>query len=109
MIDAFHVVGDGPVPIRFFEDERKTSTRGIRLANDLTESLDEESLGELNAETEARWSLVESAWEMRLPAAVLAVSYDDETGMFLRDREMLRKNIAPARDSLNGYQKGACF
>ncbi len=38
VIDAFHVVGSGPVPIRFFEDERKGARGGagaIRLTDDL--------------------------------------------------------------------------
>jgi hypothetical protein len=38
VIDAFHVVGSGPVPVRFFEDERSGSRGGggaVRLTDDL--------------------------------------------------------------------------
>jgi hypothetical protein len=35
VIDAFHVVGSGEIPMRFFEDERKTSTKCIRLTQEI--------------------------------------------------------------------------
>jgi hypothetical protein len=35
VIDAFHVVNLGDVPVRFFFDERRQSAKGIRLTDDL--------------------------------------------------------------------------
>jgi len=34
VIDAFHVVGSGAVPTRFFVDERRSSVAGIRLTDE---------------------------------------------------------------------------
>ena len=58
VIDAFHVVGNEPLEVRFFEDERRGHIRGIRLTDDLLQLV--ESLGpdDLSAEAEARWRLV---------------------------------------------------
>ncbi len=35
VIDAFHVVGEGEIQIKFFIDERRGATRGIRLTDEL--------------------------------------------------------------------------
>jgi hypothetical protein len=35
VIDAFHVVGNGEIGVRFFVDERNTPTRGIRLTDEV--------------------------------------------------------------------------
>ena len=35
----------------------------------------------LPAEIEARWRLVETAWDLKMPRAVLTVSYEDSSGM----------------------------
>ncbi len=65
VIDAFHVVGSGPVPIRFFEDERKGARGGagaIRLTDDLRRLVGSVQGAGLAQEAEARWRLVETAW-----------------------------------------------
>lgn len=35
VIDVFHIVNQGEVPVRSFTDERRRSARGIRLTDDL--------------------------------------------------------------------------
>jgi len=60
VIDAFHVVGPGEIPMRFFLDERKDSTKGIRLTDELL-TLAEKHGQQGLAEVEARWRLVETA------------------------------------------------
>jgi hypothetical protein len=110
VIDAFHVVGAGPIPVRFFEDERDTAANGIRLTDDLfrlTESIQHRNLPH---EVEARWRLVETAWELSLPTTALVVDYDPATETLVTAGRMIRrKAVAPCRDALNGYQKGKCF
>lgn len=108
VIDAFHVVGDGPVPERFFIDERRSSTRGICLTDSVLE-LAAETSDDLESEAEARWRLVETAWELNLPREVLRVSYDPDGELLLPAARARRKAITGARDALNGYQKGHCF
>jgi hypothetical protein len=70
VIDAFHVVGSGPVPVHFFEDERNGSRGGagaIRLTDDFRRLVGSVQGGSLADEAEARWRLVETAWQLDLP------------------------------------------
>ena len=61
VIDAFHVVNQGEVPVRFFTDERRQSARGIRLTDDLRQVRADFQYCNLPIELEARWRLVETA------------------------------------------------
>jgi hypothetical protein len=60
VIDAFHVVGDGPLTVRFFADERATPAKGIRLTDDAFRLNDLYQHRNLPHEVEARWRLVET-------------------------------------------------
>ena len=80
VIDAFHVVNQGDVPVRFFIDERRQSARGIRLTDDLRQVREDFQYRNLPAELEARWRLVETAWDLDLPRHVLAVTYEPGGG-----------------------------
>jgi 5-methylcytosine-specific restriction endonuclease McrA len=109
VIDAFHVVGNGDIGVRFFTDER-AGGGGIRLTDDLFRLAGSYQHRNLPAEVEARWRLVETAWELSLPTSALVVAYDQETGgLVAQTRLARRKAVAPCRDALNGYQKGRCF
>lgn len=110
VIDAFHVVGDGPIAVEFFRDERNTPGKGIRLTDELFKLVEMYQHRNLPSEIEARWRLVETAWELSLPYSALVVAYDAETGGIVADTRLARrKAVAPCRDALNGYQKGRCF
>ena len=111
VIDAFHVVGPGDVPIRFFQDERRTGgTKGIRLTDDLHALVEGSQSLNLAAEVEARWNLVERAWELNIARNLIHVEYDNETGtLFTGSQNLRRVDVTSCRDALNGYQKGACF
>ena len=105
VIDAFHVVGDSDVGMRFFHDERRGSARGIRLTEDL-QALAFTDGDQALAEIEARWCLVESAWEMGVANSL--IEFDSETGLLVPSSHR-RRSLSSARDTLNGYQKGSCF
>jgi len=110
VIDAFHVVGNGPVPVRFFEDERNGS-RGagaIRLTDDLRRLAGSVQGGSLADEAEARWRLVEKAWSLDLPRAGVAVQADTAQNLLYVER-VRRLNLTGVRAALNGYQRGHCF
>ena len=110
VIDAFHIVHDGEIGVRFFTDERKGSEKGIRLTQDLFRLTEQFQYRNLPTEVEARWRLVETAWELKLPRHVLTVDYDAESELLvMNDRMLKRKAITGCRDALNGYQKGMCF
>jgi len=109
VIDAFHVV-DGEIDVRFFTDERKGKEKGIRLTEDLFKLTEQYQYQNLPTEIEARWRLVETAWELRVPRHVLTVGYDAESELLVvNDHSLERKAITGCRDALNGYQKGKCF
>jgi hypothetical protein len=71
VIDAFHRLGPAEIPKKFFIDDR-TANKGIRLTDELR------ALGEivhpdnLMHETEARWRLVETAWELGINRSLIA-------------------------------------
>ena len=109
VIDAFHVVGSGPVPVRFFADERSGSgPPAIRLTDDLRQLASSVQGSGLSAEAESRWRLVETAWQLNLPRAGVAVQADLALNLLFVER-IRRVNLTGVRPALNGYQKGRCF
>lgn len=108
VIDAFHVVNHGEVPIRFFTDERK-GLKGIILTDGLLSLNESHQFENLSHEVEARWRLVETAWSLGVPSSILKVSYAEDTGLLSYRDKTRRIAITSCRDALNGYQKGRCF
>jgi 5-methylcytosine-specific restriction endonuclease McrA len=106
VIDAFHIVNRDEIPIRFFTDERK-SGGGIRITDQLFRLRERLQFGNLPQEVEARWRLVETAWQLRIARTALVVDVEDDSLIVSRDGE--RTNLTSCRDALNGYQKGKCF
>mgnify|MGYP000728189266 CR=1 FL=1 len=108
VIDAFHNLSDAEIPQRFFTDERKGSNKGIALTDELFQLLESEQFQNLSQEVEARWRLVETAWQLKISRNLILVSYDPETEL-LFTRNNRRVDVTTCRDALNGYQKGKCF
>lgn len=109
VIDAFHNVHGNELDKRFFIDERKTNG-GIRLTDNFFDLASTNIFDNLNFETEARWRLVETAWELNLPRQVVQITHDDSNQIFQTTTKQKRRiNITPSRHALNGYQKGRCF
>ena len=106
VIDAFHIVDKTEVPQRFFVDERRSGS-GIRLTDGLQDLLDAGHGPDQGEEIEARWRLVETAWELNLPRHLLTVEFQPVSDTLVVPRR--RTNITGARAALNGYQKGHCF
>jgi 5-methylcytosine-specific restriction endonuclease McrA len=108
VIDAFHNVHDKTLPTRFFVDERKTKG-GIVLTDNFYQLGELFQYSNLAAETESRWRLVETAWELNLPKHIIQIDYKEENSEFIADNKLRRVPVTSARASLNGYQKGRCF
>ena len=109
VIDAFHVVNQGPIQKSFFIDERATNS-GIRITDEFSNLLTEIRLGTLRNEVESRWRLVETSWELGIGRDLIGIDYDTKTEqLFSIDRMMRRKAVTSCRSALNGYQKGKCF
>lgn len=108
VIDAFHVVNQQAIPTRFFVDERATSG-GLRITNDLYELLSAQAHEDLKGEAEARWRLVETAWELGMSRQLIAVEHDEALQSLLTTKRNRRVAVTSSRAALNGYQKGHCF
>ncbi|WP_157182118.1 hypothetical protein [Methylobacterium sp. WSM2598] len=106
VIDAFHNLAIRELPSRFFVDERKES-KGLRLTDAFSTLVNEHSPQGLQRETDARWCLVETAWELGLTRSVIA--FDQVTTDLVVDRNRRRVSVTSCRHALNGYQKGHCF
>lgn len=55
--------------------------RGIRLTNNVFRLTETIQFDNQPAEIDARWWLVATAWNLKMPRAVLTVSYEDSSGM----------------------------
>jgi hypothetical protein len=109
VIDAFHNVHGSEIPHRFFIDERKNNG-GIRLTDDFFELREFGIFKDLISETEARWRLVETAWNLKISTKVLKINYNLENKLLEAIPASSRRvTVTSARDALNGYQKGKCF
>ena len=109
VIDAFHNVHGSEIPGRFFLDERKTNG-GIRITDQFYSMAESPIIHELNQETEARWRLVETAWNLKLSRHVVSITHDEiNKKLQVLTSQNRRVAITSSRDALNGYQKGRCF
>ena len=61
VIERFHKVGGETITSKFYEDERSSNKRLV-LTDNLFEIVKSENGNDLYLETEARWRLVETAW-----------------------------------------------
>ncbi len=107
VIDAFHNVHQQELPKRFFMDARKTH-KGIILTDEVFQLFEAQNSQDLINETEARWRLVETAWDMNLPKHLVQIQHDDR-GILVADNKIRRVNVTSAKSALNGYQKSRCF
>jgi hypothetical protein len=109
VIDAFHVVGAAPLPLRFYIDER-ASLGGLRITDEFAKALESVQHRNLSHEVEARWNLVESAWNLGLSPSMLTIQHENEDQiLWAITNDGRRKSLASSRASLNGYQRGKCF
>lgn len=109
VLKKFHNLNSSAAPVSFFTNERLGSrAKAIALTDDLFRLLEGNQAQNLPAEIEARWRLVETAWELGISRNLIAVGYDaGESLLFTQSNR--RTNITSCRTALNGYQKGKCF
>jgi hypothetical protein len=109
VIDAFHIVNRAAIPMQFFVDERK-QRGGIVVTDEFLKLTQTFQFANLPLETEARWRLVETAWDLGLNPALLSVRYDSDSSVFyVRNAIRDRIDVTSSRHALDGYQKGRCF
>lgn len=109
VITAFHNIGTNTVLHKFFIDERKAN-KGIRITDEFARLVESSQAANITQEVDSRWRLVETAWNIGIPARHLVVQHDRELGeIFTVDSTKRRKAVTNTRGALNGYQKGRCF
>lgn len=102
------MVGDDQIPTRFFNDER-SSTAGIRITDQFSRLAAGEQANNLSSEAEARWRLVETAWELGVSRNIVVQHDPGLESLFTVDRSLRRKSITNCKDAISGYQNGRCF
>lgn len=110
VVDAFQNINGGTIPDKFYEKDYKAGNKNIIITDNLLKIKEIFQYRNLEQEVEARWNLVETAWNLQINPNLLEVKYDEEKSLFFIENEMMRRiDVTSVRDSLNGYQKGKCF
>lgn len=111
VVDAFQNVNGDIIPSIFYEKDYQRGKKEIIITDNLLELKNSFHMKNFEQEVEARWNLVETAWNLKINPNTLEVKYDEESSMFFIEKSdfMRRKDITSVRDALNGYQKGKCF
>ncbi|MET8157779.1 HNH endonuclease [Sphaerisporangium sp. NPDC005289] len=111
VIDAFPKLGRDQAPVSFYEDQRRSSAApGLVLRNELLELARSVHARDLDAETAARWRLVETAWATGISEAVLGppLRYDPDTQHLVLQTRKRRRSVTGVAAALSGYQDGRC-
>jgi 5-methylcytosine-specific restriction endonuclease McrA len=111
VIAAFPRLAGSEAPIRFYEDQRRSSVRpGLVIRDELLTLAGSHHAAELSAETDARWRLVETAWATGLADGLLTppLGYDRLNNLLVLPGKLRRKNVTGVVPALNGYQDGRC-
>jgi len=111
VLDAFHIVGQDPVPTRFFAVSGTGMNRIVHLTDEAIALATGPQAGNLQREADARWRLVETAWEIGVSTRVLStipITYN-EMDELLYVGAGRRQSITGIRGAISGYQKGRCF
>jgi hypothetical protein len=110
VVDAFQNVNGGTIPSKFYEKNYSQGKKEIVVTDNLLKIKELFQYRNLEQEVEARWSLVETAWNLQINPNLLEVKYDANKSLFFIESNLMRRiDITSVRDSLNGYQKGKCF
>ena len=110
VVDAFQVVHGDLIPRPFYQKHLANGKPHLVLTDELLQLKESFHFQNFASEAEARWQLVETAWNLQLNPNLLEVQYDEAEGLLFVERQLLRRvNITSGRAALNGYQKGKCF
>lgn len=109
VLDKFHNVNRAKLPIKFYEVSGSRNARTLTLTDETFWLMEGDIFGSLDDEAEARWNLVQLAWDTNIAANLLDVKYDHDIDRFFVNDSLRRRDVTSARDALNGYQKGRCF
>jgi hypothetical protein len=110
VIDAFQNVNGDVIPNPFYHKNYLGKKKEIVITDELLKLKENFHYQNFEQEVEARWNLVETAWNLNISPKLLEVKYDDENSLFFIESSLMkRKDVTSVKDALNGYQKGKCF
>lgn len=110
VIDAFQNINGGVIPSKFYEKDFNGNSKRLIITDELLKLGESVQFSNLDDELNARWNLVETAWNLNVSPTLLEVKISDNMEvLYIESDFMKRKDITSARASLNGYQKGKCF
>ncbi|NBO08988.1 MAG: hypothetical protein EBV30_06520 [Actinobacteria bacterium] len=82
----------------------------MRITDEFSKIIESQQISNLPLEVEARWNLVETAWELGLSSSMLSIQHDETEGRLIAYAgAQRRKPVTSSRSALNGYQRGKCF
>jgi hypothetical protein len=110
VVNAFQNINGGTIPNAFYKKNYSQGKKEIVVTDNLLKIKELFQYRNLEQEVEARWNLVETAWNLQINPNLLEVKYDESKSLFFIESNLMRRiDITSVRDSLNGYQKGKCF
>ena len=110
VLDAFHTVGRSTASIKFFDVAGTGENRVVHLTDAAMSLAIGSQSRNLRGEVEARWRLVETAWDLGVSSNALAtIAFDGQEQMLYIPERNRRRSITGAREAISGYQKGTCF
>ncbi|MFD2902527.1 hypothetical protein [Sphingobacterium anhuiense] len=110
VVDAFQNVNGGIVTDPFYHKNYVEGKKEIILTDSIFKLKETLQFINLDQEVEARWNLVETAWNLQINPNLLEVKHDAlKEELFMESDFMRRINMTTVRDALSGYQKGKCF
>ena len=110
VVDAFQNVNGDQIPNLFYHKNYIGRKKEIVFTDELLRLKESFHFQNFDQEVEARWNLVETAWNLNINPNLLEVKYDKSNSIFFIQNDLMkRKDVTSVKDALNGYQKGKCF
>ena len=110
VVDAFQNVNGDQIPNPFYHKNYIGRKKEIVFTDELLRLKESFHFQNFDQEVEARWNLVETAWNLNINPNLLEVKYDKANSIFFIQNDLMkRKDVTSVKDALNGYQKGKCF
>lgn len=110
VVDAFQNVNGGIITDPFYHKNYLEGKKEIMLTDNIFKLKEALQFINLDQEVDARWNLVETAWNLQINPNLLEVKYDAlKQELYIESDFMRRINMTTVRDALSGYQKGKCF
>lgn len=110
VVDAFQNVNGDVITNPFYHKNYKEGSKEIILTDSIFKLKETLQFENLDQEVDARWNLVETAWNLQINPNLLEVKHDSlKQELYIESDFMRRVDITSVRDSLSGYQKGKCF